>query len=123
MLLKFKYIIPIALAAVVITSCKKGTFDINVDPNSPSTLPINNLLPTIESSIAGEQTIGGIGGSLEVYMHRISVREEPNGYGITGNGGIPSGVWNDYYLTVFSNADIIIDKATPVNNLRYAGIA
>jgi len=123
MLRKFKYIIPIALAAVVVTSCKKGTFDINVDPNNPSSLPVNNLLPNIEGSIAGEQTIGGLGGSLEVYMHRITVREEPNAYGITGSGGIPSGIWNDYYQTVFTNADLIVAQATPVNNLKYAGIA
>src|SRR5882757_2075992 len=123
MLLKFKYIIPIALAAVVITSCKKGTFDINVDPNSPSSLPVTNLLPNIEGSIGGEQTVGGLGGSLEVYMHRISVREEPNGYGITGSGGIPSGLWDDYYQTVFTNADLIVAQATPANNFKYAGIA
>ncbi|MEO7767952.1 MAG: hypothetical protein ABIS01_11015, partial [Ferruginibacter sp.] len=87
MLRKFKYIIPLALA-VAFTSCKKSFFDINVDPTNPSTLPVNNLLPEIEKSLGDGSGLGSVAVALETYVHRVTVRESPNGYGITGSSGV-----------------------------------
>ncbi len=123
MLRKFKYIIPLALTVVIASSCGKNGFDINVDPNNPATLPVQNLLPTIQRPLGDVNSIGGLGGSLEVYVHRITVREDPNGYGIDGGGGIPDQMWDPYYVTLMTNADIIIEKATADNNFKYVGIA
>lgn len=124
MLKKFKYIIPIAvLGSVMLSSCKKGYFDINVDPNNPSTLPVQNLLTNIETDIAFENTLGGVSGSIEVLVHRITQREEPNAYVLTTGGGIPGQMWGTYYISTLTNADIIIDKATTDGNFRYRGIA
>jgi hypothetical protein len=124
MLRKFKYIIPIAvLGSVMLSSCKKGYFDINVDPNNPSTLPVQNLLTNIETDIAFQNTLGGVSGALEVLVHRITQREEPNAYVLTTGGGIPGLMWNNYYISTLTNADIIIDKATTDGNFRYRGIA
>jgi len=133
MLRKFKYIIPLAFA-VALGSCSKEFFDINVDPNNPSTLPINNLLPGIEKAMGDASAIGsssdiegnaisGIGEGLEVYVHRITVREDPNAYGIKGNSSIVEPMWDTYYRAVLTNADIIINQATPAGNFKYAGIA
>ena len=129
MLRKLRYIIPLAL--IVCFSCSKSHFDINVDPNNPAVLPVNNLLPQIEKSLGDGVAIDanaiydqiGIGTALEVYMHRISVREEPNGYGVTGGGGYVNQMWDTYYSTTLTNADIIIDKSTEAGNFKYAGIA
>jgi Starch-binding associating with outer membrane len=124
MLRKLKYILPFALLVISASSCIKNGFDINVDPNNPTNLPVNILLPTIQRELGDNNSIsGGIGGSLEVYVHRLAVREQPNGYGITGTGGIPQSMWDSYYQTVFTNADIIIDNGTKAGNFRYAGIA
>ncbi len=120
---KFKYIVPIAVAGLILSACSKNGFDINVDPNNPSTLPVQNLLVNIEADIAGQNTLGGVSGSLEVLMHRITQREEPNAYVLTTGGGIPNQMWDNYYVSTFTNADIIIDKATTDNNFRYRGIA
>ncbi len=123
MLRQFKYIIPIVLG-VGLAGCSKSFFDINVDPNNPSTLPVNNLLPQIEKSIGDASAISsGISAALEVYVHRISVREAPNGYNVTGSSGYVEPMWNTYYATTLTNADLIIEKALPVNNFKYAGIA
>lgn len=123
MLRKFKYIIPLAFA-IAFGSCKKSFFDINVDPNNPSSLPVSNLLPQIEASMGDASAIStGISAGLEVYMHRITVREAPNVYGITGSSGIVEPMWDTYYRTVLTNADIIIDQATEAGNFKYAGIA
>lgn len=123
MLRPIKYILSFVILTISIISCKKNGFDINADPNSPTNLPVQILLPTIQRELGDNNSIGGIGGSLEVYVHRIAVREQPNGYGITGNGGIPGSIWDSYYQTVFTNADIIINNSNKVGNFRYAGIA
>lgn len=125
MIRQFKYIIPIAFAAAF-SSCSKSTFDINVDPNNPSTLPVNNLLPQIEKTMgdaSANASTPGISGALEVYVHRLSVREAPNVYGVQGSSGFVEPMWDRYYATVLTNADIIVDKATPAGNFKYAGIA
>ncbi|MEO6704629.1 MAG: SusD/RagB family nutrient-binding outer membrane lipoprotein [Ginsengibacter sp.] len=123
MLRKFKYIIPLAVVFAV-SSCSKSTFDINVDPNNPSTLPINNLLPQIEKDLGDASAISnGTSDILEVYMHRITVREAPNVYGVTGNSGYVDPMWDTYYSGTITNANIIIEKATAAGNLKYAGIA
>ncbi|MEO7044992.1 MAG: SusD/RagB family nutrient-binding outer membrane lipoprotein, partial [Ferruginibacter sp.] len=120
MINKFKYIIPIALLGIFGNSCTKAKYDINVDPINPSTLPVNILLPTVEVSI-GDANEGSISGILEVYMHRIVVRESANDYG-SGPTAV-GGMWDTYYQTLFTNADIIIAKATTDGNFKYAGIA
>ena len=120
---KLKYIIPLALA-FAFGSCSKSAFNINVDPNNPSTLPVNNLLPQIEKNLGDASAISsGMSATLEVYTHRISVREAPNGYNVAGSSGYVDGMWDTYYSSTLTNADIIIEKATPVGNFKYAGIA
>ena len=123
MLRKLKYIIPLALV-FAISSCSKSSFDINVDPNYPASLPAKNLLPGIEKSLGdASASIGGISETLEVYMHRISVREAPNAYGVTGNSGFVDGIWDNYLSSGITNANLIIAKAVPAGNFKYSGIA
>ena len=123
MLRKLKYIIPLAIV-FAIGSCSKSTFDINVDPNNPASLPANNLLPQIEKNLGDASTISnGISDVLEVYMHRITVREAPNAYGVTGSSGYVESMWDPYYSRAITNSDIIINKATAAGNFKYSGIA
>ena len=123
MLRKLKYIIPL-FVAIVVASCSKSSFDINVDPNNPASLPAKNLLPGIERELGNANAIfSGIGDVLEVYMHRISVREAPNAYGVTGNSGFVETIWDPYYSSVITNADIIVNQSTTAGNFKYAGIA
>ncbi len=124
MSIKFKYILPLILAAGIIGSCSKSTFDINTDPNNPSNLPSKNLLPRLEKTLGSANAIGsGISDMLEVYMHRISVREAPNAYGVTGNSGFVDAIWDPYFSNLITNANIIIDKSATAGNFKYSGIA
>lgn len=121
MLRQFRYII--ALGLIAIFSCSKS-FDINVDPNNPSSLPVNNLLPQIEQNMGNASAIySGMSQVLEVYVHRITVREAPDGYNVTGSSGYVDPMWNYYYSSVLTNADIIINDASSAGNFKYAGIA
>jgi len=115
-----------AIIALSMAACSKDSFNINTDPNNPSNLPVNNLLPQIEKVLGDAGTNGsstGLSSALEVYVHRITVREDPNVYGVFGNSLNVSSPWDQYYSTLFTNANIIIDKATTAGNFKYAGIA
>ena len=121
MLRQVKYITAFGLLAIF--SCTKS-FNINVDPNNPSNLPVNNLLPQIEQNMGNASAIySGMSAALEVYIHRITVREAPDGYNVTGSSGFVDPMWNFYYSSVLTNADIIVSEANSVGNYKYSGIA
>lgn len=123
MLRKIKYIM--VLAVVVATgSCSKSSFDINSSPNSPTSLDASVLLPQIVRNMGNASTIfNGMSDVFEVYMHRISVREAPNAYGVTGASGYVESMWNPYYASAITNLNIIIDRSKTNGNFRYSGIA
>src|SRR5919107_1207500 len=139
MMSKLKYIIPIA-AIVIMASCKKEYLNINNDPNNPTDAPIDLLLPTAERTLGDALSMGGgdNGGfsqTLEVWVHRITTREEADQYATKGNDFFSSLAWPKFYSSspppgaseplagIFSNLDEIIKKSTVDNNLYYRGIA
>lgn len=120
---KFKYILPVAIA-LASASCNKATFDINSNPNLPTSLPISKILPTVEKNLGSALAIGsGISQNLEPTIHRITTREAPNGYNIQPTDGYIAAMWNTIYVSVLSNDEIIISSGTAGGNLRYVGIA
>ena len=123
MLRKLKYIITLA-AVVVVGSCTKSSFDINADPNNPTSLSAKVLLPQIIKNMGDASSISdGMSDVFEVYVHRMSVREAPNAYGVTGSSGYVESMWDPYYSRAITNLNIIIDRSATDGNLRYAGIA
>jgi hypothetical protein len=119
---KFKYIM---LAGLMITSvsCKKA-LDINTNPYAPTAAPINKLLPTAELNLGLSQTISsGISQVLEVYTHRMIVREDPDQYGASGGDFNIAGHWSTLYVNTLTNLDAIISQGTKDGNLHYVGIA
>ena len=139
MISKLKYIIPLAMI-VILSSCKKDFLDINTDPNKPTDAPIDLLLPTAERTLGdalamGSGDNGGLSQILEVYVHRITTREEADQYGAQGNEFFTSLAWPKFYSSspppgaseplhgILQNLDEIIKKSTEDNNLYYRGIA
>lgn len=121
MLRKLKYFIPAVI--LLVTSCKKS-LDINVDPYSPTSVSVNKLLPSAELSLGVNlATSSGISQVLEVYMHRLVVREDPNQYLATGSDFNIVNSWTGMYTGVFTNLDFIISEGTSKGNLKYVGIA
>jgi hypothetical protein len=114
MIRKLKYIIP---AILLITSCKKQ-LDINTDPYKPTSVSEAHLLTGIERNLGDATSQNGLSYGLEVYMHRITVREAPNGYGLTGSDlG-----WGTFYVSILTNADFLIAEGAKNKNNSYAGI-
>lgn len=108
-------------------SCKK-TLDINTDPNNPTSLEVSKLLPTAEVNLGnalavGSGSVGGLSTTLEVYVHRMTTREDPDQYKADGNEFYLNTAWPSMYQSVIKNLDIIVENATAAGNLRYVGIA
>lgn len=139
MMTRSKYIIPLALI-VILSSCKKDWLDINKDPNNPTDAPVDLLLPTAQRTLGDALSMGGgdnggLSQILEVWVHRITTREEADQYGTRGNEFFTSLAWPKFYSSspppgaseplygIFSNLEEIIKKSTADNNLYYRGIA
>lgn len=139
MISKLKYIIPIAVI-VVATSCKKDFLNINNDPNNPTDAPVDLLLTTAERTLGDALSMGGgdnggLSQILEVYVHRITTREEADQYGAKGNEFFTSLAWPKFYSTspppgateplhgILQNLEEITRKASTDGNLYYRGIA
>lgn len=120
---KLLYILPIAF---LLGSCKK-TLDINDNPNEPTTLSVEILLPSIERNLGdglamGSGSNGGLSQVLSVYTHQQSTREEPNQYGATSNEYYLQLAWPALYENVITDLDEII-KASGETNKHFSGMA
>lgn len=134
---KIKYLL---FGAVLLASCKKDFLDINTDPNNPTSVEVSKLLPNAERALGdalatGGGDNGGLSQLLEVYVHRISTREDADAYNVNGGEFFLGTSWPKLYSTskpqpplvqsagVLNNLEIIIKNATAAGNLQYAGIA
>ncbi|HUQ67672.1 MAG TPA: SusD/RagB family nutrient-binding outer membrane lipoprotein [Flavitalea sp.] len=139
MISKFKYIIPIT-TMLIILSCKKDFLNINRDPNNPTDAPVDLLLTTAERTLGDALSMGGgenggLSQILEVYVHRITTREEADQYNAKGNEFFTSLAWPKFYSSspppgaseplhgILQNLEEITRKATADGNLYYRGIS
>src|SRR6266508_1110270 len=123
-----------------LNSCRKGYLDINTDPNNPTQITVQKLLPNAELSVANSFDIGGgnqggLSNTLAVYMHQIIQREDPFDYGATGDDFFLNDAWTRIYSAdvdlqtaiskhgVLQNLEVIISQATAADNKIYSGIA
>jgi hypothetical protein len=124
----------------IFTSCTKNFLDTNTDPNSPTKVMLPKLLPSAEQGLSyslgftnDNRGARGLTEVLSVYMHQITVREDPDQYGSTGSDINITGAWTGLYaagpaqvggdiLGCLQNVDILISQGTTEGNLIYAGI-
>ncbi len=110
-------------AVFLVASCKK-TLDINQDPNRPTTVAPNRLLPSAINGVGYGLAMGyGLSQVLSVYTHQQSTREEPDQYGATGSEFYLQQGWTALYQSGLANLEQIIKDGEASGNLRYAGIA
>lgn len=137
--MKNKILIVITLC-ILFVGCTKDFLDVNVDPNNPTALSINKILPAAQYGMASslgfsndDRGARGLTEILSVYTHQITVRDDADQYGATGTTFDLDGAWDGMYSSASSqassdlvgtlqNLDALIKAATTDNNLRYLGI-
>ncbi|NSL89107.1 SusD/RagB family nutrient-binding outer membrane lipoprotein [Chitinophaga sp. Mgbs1] len=132
------YIFLVTLAAMA--GCTKGFLDINTDPNNPTKVTLNQLLPASEQGLGyamgftnDARGARGLTEVLSVYMHQVTVRESQDQYGATGSQFDINNSWSDFYsaqsaqptpdyIGVLENLQVLIDEARAGNNYIYTAI-
>ena len=115
-----------AASAVVfsVTSC--GDFlDINTDPNNPLDARLDQVLPSIETSIfeAMGNGAGGMSDLTSQYVHHTVQRVNSNFYFFAGNEFSITNAWPNLYAGALKDIEVMIEKATARNSYHYLGIA
>jgi len=121
--MKKQYKILLAIL-ILITGCGKDWLDINEDPNYPTKAPLSQLLTNVEVQLAeGLSMRYGLSNFAAVYMHQISMREDPDQYGINGTSYYTNNPWDEIYTDPAQDLELMIKTGDEGGNLIYAGIA
>lgn len=114
----------IIFSSIIILSGCEDWLDINTDPNSPSTIGLEQILPGVYFDIGDDFGIGysRLGYVASVYVHQLTTRESYDQYGVTGGAYAMTTYWSELYATTIPSLDILIADGEESDNLIYAGI-
>ncbi len=111
------------MALAMLTSCD-DFFDINSDPNNPTSVTPNLLLTNAEAALAGAVGMGnGINRQTSVFMHQMVRRGEGDQYVTQGNDFSVGTSWQAFYDIALPDLEIIITDQTEADNMVYVGVA
>jgi len=109
---------------ILMAGCTKDFLDINEDPNYPTSAPLGQLLTNVEVDLAGSLSIRyGFSNFAAVYMHQISMREDPDQYGVSGPSYYTNNPWDNMYTGPLQDIELMIKTGDEGGNLIYSGIA
>lgn len=105
-----------------VSSCN---LDINVDPNSPATVPSAQLLSSSLVAIFNSfsHNGSGLGQPASIWVHQVMIRSAADNYGSTGNDGNIGTPWQNLYAGALNDLETIIKQSTTRGEFRYVGIA
>ncbi len=116
--MKSKFLLIIIATSLVFTSCK-DYLDVNDDPNNPTSVPINNVIPAAQT-----QVVGYVGGSLSIlggiwtqcwaqsnassqYVYIDEYNVQPTDFNIQ---------WRDAYSGTLNDLKYVLEKAEAEQN-------
>ncbi|MBK8504802.1 MAG: SusD/RagB family nutrient-binding outer membrane lipoprotein [Saprospiraceae bacterium] len=112
------------------SSCSEDFFDINDDPNNPTTAALSQLLTNSQVAITGATGLSttGLSSHLSVFMHQTVRRGDPDRYGTLGNSFMVNACWQQLYDIALQDLNVLIQSAEnvpegQVPNLEYVGVA
>src|SRR5690606_11997847 len=124
--MKIKYIIisALVLSFSAIQSCN-DRLDINIDPNAPSDVPENLILPAILSNFSYEVIGGGAVRTTSLWTKHLARAVPGNHEGLyTLTSNDVNNLWRSFsYIDVLQNCKVLIDQATGNENFNYSAIA
>lgn len=107
------------------TSCE-DFLDINTDPNFPATVPVTQLLPSVEVTMTAAlgMSTGGLSNITSTYMHHLVQRGvNTNDYAFDGATYGVLTPWNTIFRTTLTDIDELKEQARVQENAHYLGIA
>ena len=97
--------------------------DVDTDTDSPTTAPLNQLLPNVELGVGVVADFRlWSGDMLQVYTHQLTAREEQDQYGTKADNILLNNDWNNIYL-VLTDIETLIAQANESGDKVYIGIA
>ncbi len=119
-----KYFKILLAVLILLAGCTKDFLNINEDPNYPTTAPLSQLLTSVEVDLAdGLSMNNGLSNFAAVYMHQISMREDPDQYGVAGASFYTNNPWLEIYTGPLEDIELMIKTGDAGGNLIYSGIA
>lgn len=100
-------------------------FDINVDPNNPSTVTLGQLLTSSELTMVNSLGIGNNGMSTpaSILVHQTVQRGSVDQYVVTGDDFQITTAWQNLYSGSLQDYRVIIEQGTEEGSPHYVGIA
>jgi len=103
--------------------CTKDFLDINKDPNNPTEAPLDQLLTSSLKGLGESMTLRyGFSNVLAVYMHQITIREDPDQYGVTSESFYAKTPWEIVYTWPIEDLNVMINNAQKNGDMAYLGI-
>jgi hypothetical protein len=122
-----KYIGAFVLGILLLTySGCSSWLDINEDPNNPTEVPLNQIMPTVQIDIAGTvgMSTGGLSNFASLYMHQTVQRGQANNdYGFTGSNFGVTTPWRIVYERALTDIREIIRIGGEDEAWHYVGMA
>src|SRR5690554_4474361 len=116
----------VIILSLIFSSCSDW-LDINDDPNNPTELQIDKVLPGVYFDIASAFSLdySSPGYVAAVYTHQLTTRESYDQYGILGSDYAVTFYWDDIYTGPIQDLEFLIELAEDeeTQNTYYAGIA
>jgi hypothetical protein len=123
----FKYIAALLVAGVLFSSCDAGLDGLNDNPNAPTDVPVELILPqAIENSMNRMYSMSGVNGYIGAIWAQSYAKvqyTDEDRYDFSGRITLINNVWQSYYATTLKDLNIIRQKAITDGNVNAQAIA
>jgi len=121
---RFKHITIILFSLLVTVSCDKDFEETNTDPNNPTSVPSDLLIPGVVRAAQNRSYSTFVGGDMGACwsQHFAKVQYNDEARYIPRQSVITS-IWNDYYAIVISDAFAMYNIAATEENNNMMGVA
>lgn len=121
---KFIKISGLATIVAIASGCE-DFLDINVDPNLPAKVTVNQLLTAGQVTMVNSFGIGspGLSTPASILVHQTVQRGSVDSYNVTGEDFQIQTAWQNLYSNALQDYKVIIEQGLEENNLVHVGIA
>lgn len=116
---RLKFLLPVLLvASIMVVSCE-NYLDVNVDPNNPTSAPIEGLM--INTTLETTRNTQSVGATTSFFVQHLASPNQATGTDIHDDVSY-GGIWSSLYFNLGDLKDLI-DQATELGAPHYSGIA